>query len=300
MYSKSSSSRNTSGSNRQTNLARYQELADHDEDKGEHHRNSFESIIADSPLYSSSSNQMIDPTMSSAHMDYSSTPISSVHKTQQQQPQQQQKANHLSRLRPSGIFDDESPTSVLDLNTSKLWQQHLNRLLDASSGDLEKLVLVPDNARSLPPSCHSTPKRAARPLISKALALSSKQRPNRWNSEPSSTDSDPSISLTTPMLSASSSSPRLPPPPFLGTSPIACYPRPVSVFSSSDTQPVLPSRSQLDVSEHCELPDIRARPRRNRGHRLRRHTSDSVLERPERKDSESGEDTSEELGLMVR
>lgn len=305
MYSKSS--RNTTGSgSRKSNMTRYQETANY-EDRRDPPRYSQDSIIANSPLYNTSnqSTSMTEPTkLSLADVDFSSTPISDQ-KTRKQTKQRKLRTNHLSRLHQAGIFDDEeSPTSVLDLHAANLWHQHLNRLLDESSGELEKLVLVSDNARSLPRSYQSTPKRPSRPIASKKLIVPSKYRPCRWNSEasaPSSSgDSDQTKSLTPPTLPTSSSSslssPRLPPPPFLVTSPVARSPRPLSVVSSSDTQPVLPSRSQLDVSEHCELPSIR-RTRRNRGRQLRRHTSDSALHRPERKDSESGEETSEELGF---
>lgn len=96
----------------QTSLGRYQETTNHD-DRGEQEMQCHDSFIATSPLCNScTSIQMIHPSkFSLAHVDYSSTPTSDH---QKKQPQQLHKPNHLSRLRQAGIFDEESPTSILD------------------------------------------------------------------------------------------------------------------------------------------------------------------------------------------
>lgn len=200
---------------------------------------------------------------------------------------------------------EESPTtSTSDVYIASPLQEHMNKLLDMTAKDISNLVLVPDNARLLPPSFQTTPTlhNNNRPMFSKSLSdrtvmNKSKYRPCRWTSDTSPrTEAEPNHNESTaPQQAGRPGAP--PPPPF--HSPTIPTKRPASPVrgqqsrkdsllllrnSYSDTQPVLPSRSDMDVSEHCALPNIRAVRKPNHA-QLFRQTSDSVLARPERRDS---------------
>jgi hypothetical protein len=227
---------------------------------------------------------------------------------------QTRKLRFLSVPPPIWNEDEESPTSVLDTYMlSTPLQQHMNKLLDSSSGDMGKLILVPDNARPLPPLYQSTPTQnnnnnsSYRPVFSKSVSdhsvmnRQSKYRPCRW------TSASPQLQQPKYIQPFRPSSP--PPPPLLmspgSLSPSSTMERPENGVStntsqhrqaatqspsyasspSTDTKPVLPKRSDLDESQHCELPVIHAMRLPNH-EQLRRRTSDSLLARPERRDSD--------------
>ena len=271
--------------------------------------------------------------------DKSSTPPSehSSKKQPREQPQQDHNESLEFLLVPKMGDEEESPTSVM--NMSSPLKEHMNKLLNMTAKEISGLVLVPDNARLLPPSFQVTPvrnKRNGRPLVCKSLSdrtvmNKSKYRPCRWTSDASSPRT-PEPSPPEPYHTRLSSSVLLqgppPPPPFMSpvisssqsssssrkarpASPPLHRPlsisaterarnhhRPTSFSSPSstgvDTRPVLPSRSDMDVSEHRDLPTGFTAVRRPNHVQLCRQTSDSVLARPERRDSDS-----EEFSLLV-
>lgn len=96
----------------------------------------------------------------------------------------------LSQMTPPSRDIQQIPEDegLSGLATSPL-HRHLNKLIDESSEDLSKLILVSDNARLLPPSAQSTQfaKSTNRPFVSRNSFsdLRALNRPCRWTSDTS-------------------------------------------------------------------------------------------------------------------
>lgn len=201
---------------------------------------------------------------------------------------------------PKMMEEEESPMTNLDDFTSSPLQQHMDTLLRKTSVEISELKLVSDNARLAPTVFRSSPGSDRRsPIIKsvsdKTVLNKSKYRPCRWTSEYSPRPE--SINGLQQHYSPSSAMRQGPPP----MSPPLRSPnslpgdwklqseKPAGIASysspSHDMRPVLPTRSTMDLSDHCTLPDCLSAVRRPNHSLLQRQTSDSVLTLPERRDS---------------